>query len=145
MEEKYSLGLNKTINIEETSDKNLKEELASLNLKLQAVSVMFRSLRKRVCKRSSLNNNDPHQHEDKNLDITNKDGIPLNTAYIGVTKNSKCPFILSVNHLGEYGVGNTKYSSLSSAAEAVSGVRRSGWSFWLLGDGRTLKEVYKDK
>ena len=40
-------------------------------------------------------------------------------------------------------VGETKYESLSAAAQDVSGVRRSGLTFWKLPDGRTVKEAYK--
>jgi uncharacterized protein YqgV (UPF0045/DUF77 family) len=42
-------------------------------------------------------------------------------------------------------VGATRCDSLSAAAEGVSGVRRSGWTFWKMSDGRTVKEVYKDQ
>jgi len=42
-------------------------------------------------------------------------------------------------------VGATRYDSLSAAAEGVSGVRRSGWTFWRMPDDRTVKEVYKDQ
>jgi hypothetical protein len=42
-----------------------------------------------------------------------------------------------------YRIGNFKYASLSAAAEVVSGVRRSGWVFWKLPSGETLKELYK--
>lgn len=40
-------------------------------------------------------------------------------------------------------IGETRHESLSAAAQAVSGVRRSGWTFWKLPDGKTVKEVYK--
>jgi len=40
-------------------------------------------------------------------------------------------------------IGEKRYESLSAAAEAVSGVRRSGWTFWKMPDGRTVKEIYK--
>ncbi|RLI56702.1 MAG: hypothetical protein DRO87_07760, partial [Candidatus Thorarchaeota archaeon] len=42
-------------------------------------------------------------------------------------------------------VGDQIYKSLSAAAEAVSGVRRSGWTFWKLPDGRTAKEAFGKK
>jgi len=44
---------------------------------------------------------------------------------------------------GAFFVGTTRYESLSAAAQGVSGVRRSGWSFWKLPDGRTIKEVFR--
>jgi hypothetical protein len=71
----------------------------------------------------------------------NSDGLPLNTALIGETKGT--PYLLVVNDLGEYVVGYKKYPSLSAAAWDISGVRRSGWAFWKLPDGRTAKEVFK--
>lgn len=70
-----------------------------------------------------------------------KNKIPVGTTLIGKTKDRT--FFLTV--MGEgYNVGITKYDSLSAAAEAVSGCRRSGWAFWKLNDGRTAKEVFKD-
>lgn len=72
----------------------------------------------------------------------NKDGIPIGTICMGVTEKSLFLYYLTVAENG-YVVGNTLFPSLSAAAEAVSQVRRSGWTFWKLLDGRTLKEVYK--
>lgn len=72
----------------------------------------------------------------------NKEGLPLSTCLIGVTKG--IPYVLTIWTDGKYYVGNKKFASLSAAAEAVSGVRRSGWTFWKLPDGRTAKEVFKD-
>jgi len=71
----------------------------------------------------------------------NKDGIPLYSSMIGSTKYG--PRILYVGEDGYY-LGNRKYLSLSAAAEAASGiVRKSGWVFWKLPDGRTPKEAFK--
>lgn len=67
--------------------------------------------------------------------------IPIGTAFYGKSTINGV-YILNVLHDGYY-VGNTKYSSISAAAEAVSGVRRSGWTFWKLPDGRTAKEAFK--
>lgn len=72
----------------------------------------------------------------------NKDGIPIGTVAIGETEKSKFKFYLTVLADG-YQVGTITYDSLSAAAQAVSKVRRSGWTFWKLMDGRTLKEAYK--
>jgi hypothetical protein len=70
-----------------------------------------------------------------------KNRVPVGTTLIGKTKN--LTFFLTTTEDG-YNVGTTKYDSLSAAAEAVSGCRRSGWTFWKLDDGRTAKEVFKD-
>lgn len=73
----------------------------------------------------------------------NKDGIPIGTVCYGVTEKSPLLYYLTIETDG-YAVGAHKFQSLSAAAEAVSMVRRSGWTFWRLLDGRSLKEVYKD-
>lgn len=77
-------------------------------------------------------------------DNLNKDGIPIGTLCIGATEKSLFPCYLTVRAEG-YLVGNVEYQSLSAAAEAVSKVRRSGWVFWRLAGGKTLKEAYKDR
>ena len=73
----------------------------------------------------------------------NKDGIPSGTVCIGATEKSHFLYYLTVDG-DSYVVGNQPFSSLSAAAEAVSLVRRSGWTFWKLLDGRTLKEAFRD-
>jgi len=75
--------------------------------------------------------------------VFNKDGLPLNTVYVGQTKKVEAPILLTVETDGSYKIGNNTYKSLSAAAEAVSGVRRSGWTFWKTFDGKTLKEAFK--
>jgi hypothetical protein len=72
----------------------------------------------------------------------NKDGIPNELVCIGETEKQQFPLCMTVKP-EYYQVGLTQYPSVSAAAEAVSGVRRSGWAFWKLPDGRTLKEVFK--
>jgi hypothetical protein len=72
----------------------------------------------------------------------NKDGIPIGTLCIGATEKSHFLFYLTVEADG-YAIGSQKFASLSAAAEAASQVRRSGWTFWKLLDGRTLKEAYR--
>ena len=74
----------------------------------------------------------------------NKDGLPIGLICYGVTSKYPFPIFLGVEESG-YMVGTTLYESLSAAAEAVSGVRRSGWTFWRLNDGTTLKEAFKDR
>lgn len=74
----------------------------------------------------------------------NKDGIPIHTVCTGATSASPFLFYLTVLKNG-YQVGSKIYESLSAAAEEVSGVRRSGWAFWKLPGGTTLKEAYKDR
>ncbi len=72
----------------------------------------------------------------------NKDGIPIGLECWGTTE--KVPYLLTMEvEIDGYRIGNFKYASLSAAAEAVSGVRRSGWVFWKIPTGETLKELYK--
>jgi hypothetical protein len=88
-------------------------------------------------------------NKDKDQDIVrvveknvkeNKSEIPEGTVLHGQTKGTN--FFLTVKDGGFY-VGVRRFDSLSAAAEGVSGVRRSGWAFWKLPDGKTVKEVYK--
>ena len=78
------------------------------------------------------------------IENANKDGVPIGLICYGVTSKSTFPVFLQVEEDG-YVVGTTLYDSLSAAAEAVSGVRRSGWTFWKLNNGITLKEAFKDR
>lgn len=76
----------------------------------------------------------------------NKDGLPIGLMLMGTSKGVDHVLMVeelrySVVPLFE-GVGQA-YPSLSSAAEAVSGVRRSGWTFWKLEDGRSVKEAFR--
>lgn len=70
----------------------------------------------------------------------NKDGIPIGLSLMGTSVKGGI-HVLTVNADGYY-IGITKYDSLSAAAEVVSGVRRSGWTYWKLLDGRTIKEAF---
>jgi len=69
-----------------------------------------------------------------------KQAIPEGTILTGTSKGLS--YFLHVKE-GAFYVGITRFDSLSAAAEAVSGNRRSGWTFWKLPDGRSVKEVYK--
>jgi len=72
----------------------------------------------------------------------NEDGIPYYTNLIGVTKGQ--PYVLTVREDAYY-LGNKPYRTLSAAAKAVCGHRKSGWVFWKLVDGRTVKEAFGKK
>lgn len=135
------LGSNKQAGQAEMSiPKNEKEELQELKTKVDAMAKMIYMLRQsnKVFKTKE----ELIQAQAEEDEAVNKDGIPLNSCYVGITKKSEHPFILIVNENGEYVVGNDKFHSLSAAAEAVSGVRRSGWAFWSTLDGIPLKELY---
>jgi len=72
----------------------------------------------------------------------NADGVPHHTNLIGVTKGQ--PYVLTVGEDAYY-LGHTPYRTLSAAAKAVCGHRKSGWVFWKLVDGRTAKEAFGKK
>lgn len=70
--------------------------------------------------------------------------VPEGTVLIGETRG--VPYYCEVKD-GAFYVGVTQYLTLSAAAQGVSGVRRSGWTFWRLSggkhNGKTVKEVFK--
>ena len=68
--------------------------------------------------------------------------IPPGTLLFG--KSGKKEAILVVTETGFF-IGQTRYNSLSAAAKIVSGIRRSGWSFWKTANGRTAKEAFSNK
>jgi len=81
----------------------------------------------------------------ENIEKTKSDmKIPEGTVLVGITRN--VPYYCEVKS-GAFYIGVTRYPTLSSAAEGVSGVRRSGWTFWKLTggkhNGKTVKEVFK--
>ncbi len=129
----------KSISIKK-SPKTMEEEMRDMKLKLAAMTEMFKMLKKITKKKLEENREDEASVEEL---VFNKDGIPLNSSFLGYTSKSPYPYILTVGSDGIYRVGTKEFASLSAAAEFVSGVRRSGWTFWKLVDGRTLKEVYK--
>ena len=119
--------------------KTIEEEVAMMKEKLQALTVAFyATIEKMGNEKSNLSKEDEVFFENT---IKNNDNIPIGTVLLGTTKGLN--YILIVGDLGEYIVGYKTYPSLSAAAEAVSGVRRSGWTFWKLPDGKTAKEVFR--
>ena len=117
--------------------KSVEERLQMLEEKLAAMTAAFYATR-RVLAKKGRTSHDAHEESE----TVNGDDLPLNTAYLGITKG--VPYILTVNDIGEYIVGGKKFGSLSAAAEHVSGVRRSGWTFWKTFDGKTLKEAFRE-
>lgn len=67
--------------------------------------------------------------------------IPAGTLLFG--KSAKKETILVVTETGFF-IGKTRYNSLSAAAKTVSGMRRSGWTFWKTANGKTAKEVFNN-
>jgi hypothetical protein len=69
----------------------------------------------------------------------NKDGIEMGMSLLGYSRRGGVHF-LTVAPDGYY-LGAQRHNSLSAAAEAASGVRRSGWTYWHYPDGRNVKET----
>lgn len=122
-----------------STDQRLSEQqqqLTQLARSLDSLSRMVKELR-----------DDYRRGEDERLNgiieektKANKMELPEGTELHGKTKSVN--FFCVVRDGGFY-VGITRYDSLSAAALGVSGVRRSGWTFWKLPNGKTVKEVYK--
>jgi hypothetical protein len=112
-----------------------------LEEQVRAMSRVIAKLKKKLKDQGNADDNCVAAAPSENL---NKDGIPINTLCIGVTEKSLFPCYMMVRE-DHYDVGSAKFASLSAAAEAVSKVRRSGWTFWRLTNGVTLKEAFKDR
>lgn len=113
----------------------LEQQLNQIVLSLDSLFRMLKKIREIVegKKDSAVN--------EKIKQVKSQNKIPEGTVLNGVTRG--VPYYLEVKD-GSFFVGITKYETLSAAAEGVSGVRRSGWKFWKLPDGRTVKEVFKE-
>lgn len=113
------------------------ERIAILEQQVAHMSITIQLLKSKGKKQPNAYSAEP----DQNL---NKDGLPIGLICFGVTSKYPFPVFLEIEEDG-YMVGTTKYESLSAAAEAVSGVRRSGWTFWKLNNGITLKEAFRNR
>lgn len=113
------------------------EKIHLLEKRLEYMTKAFYAAKRALADKKGNQN----AYEDAGMPDVNKHGIPLNASFFGTTRG--IPHVLYISNSGSYFVNNKEYLSLSAAAEAVSGVRRSGWTFWKLPDGRTIKEVYR--
>lgn len=114
----------------------IEERVATLQKQVEDLVKAFHAI-------SSLRIKDKRQQEvydNPCLVNANKDGIPTGISLLGTSIRGGI-HVLTVNPDGYY-IGIKKFDSLSAAAEAVSGVRRSGWTYWKMADGRTIKEVF---
>lgn len=115
-----------------TGPRTLEEKVASLQRQIEELTRAFN-----MSHRKDRREVDMKRNTDAN---TNKDGLTIGSTLFGMSTRGGI-HSLTVNKDGYY-LGRMKYDSLSAAAEASSGIRRSGWSFWKLPDGRTVKEAY---
>lgn len=87
----------------------------------------------------------------KEKPLINKDGIPVgldifsDVEGIGTVTLEVLHRKYKVKKIGDNEIiEGKKFNSLSAAAEAFSKIKRkSGWIFWRVESGKTLKEVYK--
>lgn len=139
MGEKIPLGsAAQGITKSEIEPQTAEERLQVLEKKLEAMSIAFYETRAVLAdKENSFN-----AYLVGTPVATNKDGVPLNTSYIGIVDG--IPYILTVKEDGNYYIGNIQYTSLSSAAAAVGAPnRKSGWRFWKAADGTSMKQLYR--
>jgi uncharacterized coiled-coil protein SlyX len=115
---------------------NLEERVYHLTNALDSLFLMVKELRDDIGKERDGKLNAVIETNKKE----NKIEIPEGTVLTGKTKGLS--YFMHVKDGGFY-VGITRYDSLSAAAEGISGVRRSGWTFWRLPDGKTVKETFK--
>lgn len=131
MGQKIELGKVYDVNIGIiTKPKTLSERINSLEERIALLTQAF----------NSTLVEEVREQEDIHVEGTNKDGIPIDISLLSNSMRGGI-HILSVKQDG-YWVGIDRYDSLSAAAEGVSGVRRSGWVFWKVPNGKTVKEVY---
>jgi hypothetical protein len=112
----------------------LREQVVNITAMLDNLFLMVKELREKVDREKEKIIADTI--EKKKSDSV----VPEGTVLHGTTRGMS--LFLQVRD-GGFWVNNVKYDSLSAAAEAVSGVRRSGWAFWKFADGRTVRETLR--
>jgi hypothetical protein len=130
MTKKIPLGKkpnSKVITAEPTS---IEERMSTLEMQVRQLTEAINSMTNAITKKK-------YRNAIRNI---NEDGIPIGISLVGESKRNGIQ-MMTVNSDGYY-IGIVKYDSLSAAAQAASGVRRSGWTYWKLTDGRTVKEAF---
>ena len=125
---------NKMPSIEERVT-SIEQMLSYLTLSLDSLYEMFKPIRNR------LQGKKDHAVNNKFRRTKSENKIPEGTILTGKSKGIS--YYLTVKE-GGFFIGDVKYKSLSAAAEKVSGVRRSGLTFWHFPDGRTVKEKFSE-
>jgi hypothetical protein len=139
MGNKVALGAASPTQVITSTPSSLQEEVESLRQQIEQLTAAFHVV-------NCLRVKDKRQQRkyDSGFDEflnDNKDGLPDGIALIGTSERGGTQ-VLTVDG-NQYRIGTAIFNSLSAAAEAASGVRRSGWTFWKLPDGRTVKEVFR--
>lgn len=115
----------------------MSENYASLYEKMEALAAVVTELQIKINDMTAVSNN--------------KDGIPTGLEISAEIEDKLVILEVEQNGYRVKNVGGSqivngvKYSSLSAAAETLSGIKRkSGWVFWRDSNtGKTLKEQYK--
>lgn len=118
----------------------LERRLNQMALSIDSINSLIKQMRsesrERIKREFAINQTVSKSMADKKL--------PVGLTLVGYTGGT--PYYLEVAKDGFY-VGINKYPSLSAAAQAVSGVRRSGWRFWRFTSGenkdKSIREVFR--
>ena len=73
--------------------------------------------------------------------LYNKDGIPIGVVLTGKHK-SMPKLIVGIN---KYHIDDRWFTSLSSAAKAITSKETNGWTFWETKEGVTVDKKYRIK
>ena len=130
MTEKIPLGKKRNSKVITAEPTSIEERMSALEMQVNQLAEAMNSIANAITKKK-------YRDVDKNK---NEDGIPIGISLIGESRKGGIQ-MMTVNSDGYY-IGITKYDSLSAAAQDASGVRRSGWTYWKLMDGRTVKEAF---
>lgn len=117
------------------TDATLEQRIGVLEQRISQLTAMFNEV-------NMLRMKEKRAAASLKLDQTgvNKDGIPINISLVGHSTKYGTKFLFVLEE--GYSFCGQIYQSLSAAAEAASGVRRSGWAYWRTANDRTVKEEY---
>jgi len=136
--DRAKVALGRAHNVQGTATITNPEDLSVVD-RMRAMEARINQLTELI--HSGLRSLSKDRRGSDNAYSSDRDGvIPVGTIFMGTSQRNGT-LILTVADDGYY-IGNTKYGSLSAAAQSASGVRRSGWTFWKLADGRTAKEAF---
>jgi len=114
---------------------HIEQMLSHLTLSLDSLYEMFKPIRNRLQGRKD------HAMDNKFREVRSENKIPEGTILTGKSKGLSYYLIVKK---GAFFIGDIEYKSLSAAAEKVSGVRRSGLTFWHFPNGKTVKEKFSE-
>lgn len=124
---------------------NIEEKVASMEARMNQIALSLDSIHSVIKQLRDRANVRKDHAISENIEKTKSDmKIPEGIVLVGVTRG--VPYYCEVKN-GAFYVGVTKYTTLSAAAQGISGVRRSGWAFWKISggkhNGKSVKEIFK--